>query len=151
MTWGRSGSHDVEIVKVVAEKLNSSWTHLDLGPDNLVQNIDDVASQLGALVSPIYLYRMMWFRDLPAGALVLGGSYGDSVGRAEFSGRTVLELLPYQSSNLFGLLNPLAFTVIWGINFSKFMCLYRNVIEDLNLLKSELFSEQEITSLSLAF
>lgn len=111
VTWGRDGSRDVEIGRIVAEKLKFPWTHLTLGPEDLRRNIDHVALELGALVSPIHLHRMMWFRDLPAGALVLGGSYGDSVGRAEFSGRNVLELLPYQANDLFGLMTQPSFAV----------------------------------------
>lgn len=105
VTWGREGSRDVEIGRIVAERLNFDWKHLPLGPGNFLKNIDHAAEELGAMVSPVHLHRMMWFRQQPQGGLVLGGSYGDSVGRAEFSGRTVLELLPYQAHNSFGLLN----------------------------------------------
>ena len=111
VTWGRDGSRDVEIGKLVANELDFPWTHLELGSEHLVENIDHAAFELGAMISPIHLHRMMWFRDLPPHSLVLGGSYGDSVGRAEFSGRNVLELLPYQANNLFGLLTPQALAV----------------------------------------
>lgn len=107
VTWGQSGSRDVEIGRVVAEKLGFQWKHLELNRTHLAENIEAVADRLGALVSPIHLHRMPWFCDTnDEKNIVLAGSYGDSVGRAEFSGRTVLELLPLQFQNTYGLLRP---------------------------------------------
>lgn len=104
VTWGMDGSRDVEIGKLVAQKLDFPWEQLRLGPEDLKKNVSIAAQHLGAMVSPVHLHRMAWLRKLPQGTLVLGGSYGDSVGRSEFSGRTVLELLPHRSVNSFGLL-----------------------------------------------
>ena len=104
VTWGRTGSRDVAIGKAVADSLGFQWTHLDLTSSHFYENLTNATTELAALVSPIHLHRMVWFRSLPAGDIVLAGSYGDSVGRAEFSGRTVLELLPFQFSNSFDLL-----------------------------------------------
>ena len=104
VTWGMDGSRDVEIGRAVAQKLDFPWKQLRLEADHLREGVELVGQQLGALVSPVHVHRMEWFRNLPSGGIVLGGSYGDSVGRAEFSGRTVLELLPYRSINSFGLL-----------------------------------------------
>lgn len=105
ISWGQNGSRDVNIGKHVAEKLGFSWTHLELTQEHLNQNVTHSAYELGALISPVHLHRMMWFRDFDHGnGIVLAGSYGDSVGRAEFSGRTVLELLPFRFQNQHGLL-----------------------------------------------
>lgn len=106
VTWGRSGSRDVEIGRAVAAKLGLNWQHLELTPQHLMANIDTVAEELGGLVSPIHLHRMNWFRRLSCNGIVLAGSYGDSVGRAEFSGRSVLELIPYKFRNPDSVLMP---------------------------------------------
>jgi asparagine synthase (glutamine-hydrolysing) len=47
---------------------------------------------------------MPWLRNLPKDALVLAASYGDSVGRAEFSRRHVLELEYVHPTNAFGMI-----------------------------------------------
>ena len=105
VTWGRNGSRDVNIGKFVAGKLGFPWQQLELGEAHFEENIAASANELGALVSPVHLHRMMWFRQVASeGGLVLAGSYGDSVGRAEYSGRTTLEILPYKFSNQFNLL-----------------------------------------------
>ena len=93
VTWGRRGSRDVAIGKVVADSLGFNWTHLDLAPEHFYENISVAADELGGLISPINLHRMKWFHSLSENDLVLAGSYGDSIGRSEFSGRTVFCLL----------------------------------------------------------
>ena len=104
VTWGRPGSRDVEIGRAVAKQLGFDWEHVELSPKHIPENIDAVALHLGGMVSPVHLHRMLWLKQLTTGGIVLGGSYGDSVGRAEFSGRNVLELTNYKSNNKFGLL-----------------------------------------------
>jgi asparagine synthase (glutamine-hydrolysing) len=47
---------------------------------------------------------MLWFKNVSKDALVLAGCYGDSVGRAEFSGRHLLELDYLSPINSFGLI-----------------------------------------------
>jgi asparagine synthase (glutamine-hydrolysing) len=105
VTWGRSGSRDVEIGKAVAGKLGFAWKQLELSESHLEENIEACALDLGALVSPVHLHRMTWFRDQEPGGIVLAGSYGDSVGRCEFSGKTVLDLPKQQTRNRLGLLH----------------------------------------------
>jgi asparagine synthase (glutamine-hydrolysing) len=51
---------------------------------------------------------LSWFKNVSPEALVLSGSYGDSVGRAEFSGFHLLELPGLRPVNTFGLLAPSA-------------------------------------------
>jgi len=104
LTWGLPDSRDYQYGRETARILGLEWVHADLGPEHLRQNLPDTAELLGALVSPIHLHRMTWFRTLPRDALVLAGNYGDMVGRAEFSGRRLLELRPLVPTNPFGLL-----------------------------------------------
>lgn len=106
VSWGRNGSRDVEFGKVVAQNLGFRWEQRQLSKEHLLENIEAAADYLGSLVSPIHLHRMGWFRSLGSNDLVLAGSYGDSVGRAEFSGRTILELVPYKFIDQYNLLQP---------------------------------------------
>jgi asparagine synthase (glutamine-hydrolysing) len=106
VTWGIEDSRDVQYAKILAETYGFEWQYLPLAEINLKENIERMAKKMGAANSPYHLHRMDWFEDnaLP-NSVVLGGSYGDSVGRAEFSKRTVLELLPLQAFNYLGLLS----------------------------------------------
>ncbi len=106
VTWGTSDSRDVVYARAVAEALGIKWQHIDLRPDDLVGNIDLMARSLGCLATPDHLHAMGWFKEVASDALVLAGSYGDSVGRAEFSRQHVLELRPLSVTNPLGLMKP---------------------------------------------
>jgi asparagine synthase (glutamine-hydrolysing) len=103
MTWGLADSRDTVYGREAARILGLEWRHVELGPQHLLENVEDTARLLGALVSPIHLHRMTWFRSVSRDALVLAGNYGDMVGRAEFSGTRLLELSLLEASNPFGL------------------------------------------------
>ena len=106
VTWGPSDSRDVALAKETANRLQFSWHHLELGPSQVGTNINMCAARLGATVSPIHLHRMDWLVDHASeDSVVLAASYGDSVGRSEYSRRTVLELSPLQPYNYLGLLD----------------------------------------------
>lgn len=105
VTWGLEDSRDVVYGREVASILGFDWKHITIGPDTLVDNIDAGVDVLGCLVPPNHLHCMQWFKNVSNDALVLAGSYGDSVGRAEFSRRHLVELSSLRPSNMFGLLN----------------------------------------------
>lgn len=104
VTWGNKKSRDVVYGQVVAERLGFRFKHLDISTNHLRENISVVGRSLGSLVSPIHLHRMPFFKTIHPDALVLAGSYGDSVGRSEYSGRSVLELTPLTPKHRFELL-----------------------------------------------
>jgi hypothetical protein len=106
VTWGMETSRDVVYAGLVANQLGIELLHVDLTSEHLLENINASADYLGALVSGVHLHRMLWFRNLPPGSIVIAGSYGDSVGRAEFSGRHVLELGPLKLKHRYRLLKP---------------------------------------------
>jgi len=97
--WGLKNSRDVVYSCETAKILNFDWVHVDLSPEILYQNIFFSAEILGSMVSPIHLHGMSWFENVPKDSLVINGSYGDSVGRAEFSRRHVLELSHHNPNN----------------------------------------------------
>lgn len=91
VTWGLKDSRDCVYARECARILGLEWIHEPLRPTHLLENINLAASALGGLVSPVHLHRMSVFADAPSEALVLAGNYGDMVGRAEFSGKKLLE------------------------------------------------------------
>ena len=109
VTWGGEDSRDVQYAKELAIRYGYTWHHAPLTEESLEKNIELMAEVLGGANSPIHLHRMDWFqKNANSDSIVLAGSYGDSVGRGEFSKRTVLELLPIKPFNIFDLLDPRA-------------------------------------------
>ena len=106
VTWGAERCRDVVYARETARLLGIQWKHVALGPQDLVDNIEVMAVQLACLGLPSHLHAMTWFKNVSRDALVLAGSYGDSVGRAEFSGRHLLELEHLAPGNPLGLLKP---------------------------------------------
>lgn len=109
LTWGLPDSRDVLYARRIAEAFNWQWTHAPLSIDDLKHNTLSRTPQFGCLLSPVHYHAMSWFDSAFPKAVVLAGSYGDSVGRAEFSGRHLLELAPLGTQNSFGLLTSSAF------------------------------------------
>ncbi len=105
VTWGLEDSRDVEYGRMVAETLGLEWTYVGLNRNDVLENIEKTVS-LGSLFSPPHLHAMSWFKNVDRDALVLAGSYGDSVGRAEYGGKHLLELDYLSPSNQFGLIKP---------------------------------------------
>ncbi|HUW18215.1 MAG TPA: asparagine synthase-related protein [Sedimentisphaerales bacterium] len=103
VTWGSENSRDVVYGRMVAETLGFEWVHVTIAREDITHNINETAITIGCLVSPMDLHVMHWFKSVSKEALVLAASYGDSVGRAEFSGRHVLELNCLRPVNAFGL------------------------------------------------
>jgi asparagine synthase (glutamine-hydrolysing) len=105
VTWGLPDSRDVVYGKRVAEILGLEWIYISLEPGDLLHNVEVCAKKLGAMISPAHLQRMEWFQNVDQDAIVLSGSYGDMVGRAEFSGLQLLELNYLKPTNGYSLLN----------------------------------------------
>jgi len=104
VTWGLENSRDVVYGRLVARILGFEWQHVDMSHEDIIYNIEEMSTAIGALVSPIHLHAIHWFKNVSKESLVLSGSYGDSVGRAEFSGRHLLELDYLRPVNPFGLI-----------------------------------------------
>jgi len=115
VTWGLPDSRDVCYGHTIADILGFEWIHIDISPDNLKHNIKIAAINLGCLVSPNHLHGMSWFKNVTKDALVLAASYGDSVGRAEFSGKNILELNYLKPTNPFGLLKSKVLDSAYGL------------------------------------
>jgi asparagine synthase (glutamine-hydrolysing) len=104
-TWGVNNSRDVHYARRIAKDFGWEFNHFVLNSDTLKRNIRR-AGELGAEFSPLHLHALPEVREHADVDLILGGSYGNSIGRAEYSGRHVLELdniVPYWL-NKFGVL-----------------------------------------------
>jgi hypothetical protein len=105
VTWGVKDCRDVRYGQLLANLLGFDWIHLPMSEEDLRENILSFAPESGALQSPIHFHRVPWLKHLPQADVVLAASYGDSVGRAEYSGFHVLGLPPLAPCNSFGLLS----------------------------------------------
>ncbi len=85
VTWGREQCRDVVYARRMADHFGWEWHHVPMSTEDYWQNFRRSAEYLGAEVSPAHVHRMDWFSQVPRGDLVIAASYGDSVGRAEYS------------------------------------------------------------------
>ena len=92
VTWGLEDSRDVVYAKKIAKILDLEIKSIPINPDIVKNNITVAAKQLGLIHSPEMLHNMTWFKNLPNDSIVLAGSFGDSIGRAEFGGLHLLQL-----------------------------------------------------------
>lgn len=104
VTWGVENCSDVAYAHDIAKILNFEWIHVSNSADVLLHNIEIAPQVIGAMVPPNHLHNLDWFRQVSPDALVLAGSYGDSVGRAEFCGKHLVELRNLIPCNAYGLL-----------------------------------------------
>jgi hypothetical protein len=96
-TWGNHDSRDVVYSQKIANRLGWQWKHYVVDADKLWRNIE-IAAARGCEYSGIHLHAMP---DIALDAehevdVILAGSYGDSVGRAEYSGKHASKLSPIQ-------------------------------------------------------
>lgn len=109
VTWGLADSRDVVYARRMAATLKFEWIHVPFGPETVLENIGKTARLLGLQHSPEFLHHMSWFSCLPKDSLVLAGSFGDSIGRAEFGGIRLLQLSTKTPKNLYNLMKPSVF------------------------------------------
>lgn len=109
-TWGAINTRDVVYAERIAKLYGWDWEFFELSPENLIENIAICASK-GALYSPVHLHAMPKVRNFKSIDIILAGSFGDSVGRAEYSGVRVenLKTLQITPQNRFNLLRRDAF------------------------------------------
>ena len=91
LTWGDINSRDVVYAKLIAAKLKWEWKHYVVSSEHLKQNIEETAI-LGCEYSPVHLHAIPQIRDDNNLDCIIAASYGDSIGRGEYSGQKILEL-----------------------------------------------------------
>jgi len=105
LTWGDENSRDVVYSQRIAERFGWEFRHFPITVDTLKENLD-IAGRYGAEVSPIHLHAIPEISSQLDLDVILAGSYGDSIGRAEYSGRKITELkeINVRHLNKFGLI-----------------------------------------------
>ena len=91
ITWGSSNSRDVVYSQRICQQFNWEFVHFPITAETLHKNIK-LSATMGAEVSALHFHTMAEISNLEGVDVILAGSYGDSVGRAEFSGKHVTKL-----------------------------------------------------------
>jgi len=94
-TWGVDDCRDVVYSKRIADLYGWKWNHFHVEADNLWENFK-IAGERGCEYTGLHLHAIPQIsRNIKSEVnVMLAGSYGDSVGRAEYSGKHVTELGP---------------------------------------------------------
>lgn len=99
ITWGSSNSRDVVYSQRICEKFGWEFVHCPITAETLHKNIQ-LSAKMGAEVSALHFHAMNEVANLKGVDVILAGSYGDSVGRAEFSGKHVTKLSSILPKNI---------------------------------------------------
>jgi len=91
LTWGMENSRDIVYAKKIAEKYNWEIKSFKLNAEILKQNIQITADE-GCEFSPIHLHGINEVSNEKELDLILAGSFGDSIGRAEYSSKHASKL-----------------------------------------------------------
>lgn len=100
ITWGDENSRDVQYSRKICKIFNWESVVLPIDENILLNNIDVVA-EYGAMASPIHLHNMVGVSKLEGFDGILAASYGDSIGRAEYSGVHISNLKPMAEKKLY--------------------------------------------------
>lgn len=94
-TWGVDDCRDVVYSKRIADLYGWKWKHYRVDAENLWENFK-IAGERGCEFTGLHLHAIPQIcRTIKSEVdVMLAGSYGDSVGRAEYSGKHVTELGP---------------------------------------------------------
>ncbi|WP_404413642.1 hypothetical protein LG277_09515 [Vreelandella aquamarina] len=91
LTWGLEDTRDVHYAQRIAERFGWKFRHFPLNAEVLKKNIL-IAADRGAEYSPVHLHAMDSISNTHGLDGILAGSYGDSIGRGEYSGIQVNDL-----------------------------------------------------------
>lgn len=105
ITWGEANSRDVLYAQKIALQLAWEWEYIELSSETLFQNVR-LSAENGAEVAPMHYHAMDAVSKVDGLDLILAGSYGDSIGRGEYSGTHISKLkdLTFYKSDRFGLM-----------------------------------------------
>lgn len=93
LTWGNPNTRDVIYAEKIATLLGWKWKHYTVTASDLLDNIYETGLR-GCEYSPIHLHAIPQIRRTTNFDVILAGSYGDSIGRAEYGGVHVTQLKP---------------------------------------------------------
>lgn len=126
-TWGVKGSRDVEYAQKIAGTFSWEWVHLELTPEVLYNNFF-IAAEMGAEFAPHHLHAMQKVIDYKEELdVVLAATYGDSIGRGEFSGTHLIDCQPTLEGRSFYLIKLRDF---WLVSSKVYKDVENKVVED---------------------
>lgn len=104
-TWGNEYSRDVVYSKQIANLLNWDWQHLTVDKNQMLLNFN-ITVDLGCEFAPTHLHALSKVAQSEDVDCVLAGSFGDSIGRGEYSGIKIKQLKDIKTNikNVAGLL-----------------------------------------------
>ena len=105
LTWGFENSRDVVYAEKISQIFKWNFVNLSVSAGDMLNNLSDCV-KMGCEFSPIHLHAMNKVNTSGNYDCVLAGSFGDSIGRAEYSGVKVQNLKPLESTirNIGGIL-----------------------------------------------
>lgn len=105
-TWGHPQSRDVVYAAQIAQWFG--WAHhvIPYDAETLWRNLRIAAVWGGAEVAAIHFHAMDEIRSVSKDAVVIAASFGDSIGRAEYSSVHLSRLKHRRFRNQFGLIDP---------------------------------------------
>lgn len=106
VTWGLEYSRDVEYAKRIAKLYDWELVHIPINPSVLRENIFESCRYCGSEIAGLHLHGMKWFKNLTKKDLVLATSFGDSIGRGEFSGKSLKDVTFAKFQNHWNLVYP---------------------------------------------
>ena len=95
ITWGMQKTRDVVYAQRIAKLMGWDWVHYPISAETLLNNINETAVR-GCEYSPVHLHAIPEIREIKGVDCILAASYGDSIGRAEYSGRHITQLIPFE-------------------------------------------------------
>jgi len=127
--WGIAKSRDVWYAKNIAEKFNWNYKYYPLDPDVLRTNFY-LVQKVGAETMPYNLHAMDAVAKDKASDIVLAGSYGDTLGRAEYNGTPLKKAPPivFENTNKLGLLKE-QLVADYNENIKRDSISYRKLID----------------------
>lgn len=113
--WGQRDTRDPVYATRIADSFSWNFEHFSITAATLRRNIE-LSAQEGCFYSALHLHAMEEVADRAKALAVdciLAGSYGDSIGRAEYSGKRVERLVPIARTlrNWFKIINPDVYSV----------------------------------------
>jgi hypothetical protein len=142
VTWGQPESRD----RVYAERIANwyDWESIAIPYDASLtwENIRRGAIWGGSEITGVHLHGMDWFRNAQPDDLVIASSFGDMIGRAEFSGVHLKNLSLPPIHNPGGLIHPTIFSELMPLANKDREKTWENVIEADDWIKNE-FDMQE--------
>ena len=89
VTWGIENSRDVNYAKQISKIYDWECIHIPLNEKTLYNAIFESVQYCGSEVAGVNLHGENFFKNLSNDDVVLASSFGDSIGRGEFSGNNL--------------------------------------------------------------